>query len=362
MSLNEEKILSGKFIFVSYSHKDADAVREDMTALLNRGVRVWYDHNMRIGDNWQEIAERVITHENCVGVLFYNSPNAFASLAVQKEQRLANERCESDGIKIWSVHLGGADTFSIVREVMKTVTDPEYMNAMLLQNKMFGDQILRIMRDGSAADRIYNEIAEPYHLVDSEDNFMDDAQRSNIASKGEEIITFGKYISTEYYGPERPTDNTDQRFGIGKNLIQLGETSYTTKDLAWKLMYVQDGRAVLLCTSMLDKMTYPDGEAFLADTFIKIAFTDNDPAGTEGVCARYMTLADVEECVKVGKGDSLKLAVEGETKHWWINENGLTDYWKETYSDNFRYERGFPIFVKKGIRPVLEIPVKNLSK
>ena len=74
MSLNEEKILSGNFVFISYSHKDQAAVTEDMEALLGQGVRVWFDVNMRLGDNWAQIAEQTILHKNCVGAIFYYRP------------------------------------------------------------------------------------------------------------------------------------------------------------------------------------------------------------------------------------------------------------------------------------------------
>ncbi len=366
MSLNEEKILSGKFIFISYSHKDGDAVREDMTALLELGVRVWYDHNMRLGDNWQQIAERVITHENCVGVLFYNSPNSFISDAVQKEQRLTHERCERDGIKTWSVHLNGAPTADICIKALGMMADVhKYFNeAMPLQQKMFGEQILCIMREDSASTvkRIYDEIAEPYHLVDNEDSFLDEAQRNNIASKSDDTITLGKYVSAEYFGPERPASAKDQRFGIGRNLIQLGGVRYMTKDLQWKLMYVKDGTAVLLCTVILDKMTFDEGALFLSETFPIVAFIESDFASVEGMRVRYMTAEDAERCSDAKKTSALKLSVVPDHKHWWIDAAGLTEHWKKTYSDDFRYDRGFSVLVKKGIRPVLEIPLKSLNK
>ncbi len=105
MSLNEDKILSGKFVFVSYSHKDQSAVKADMSALLDLGVRVWFDENMRLGDNWSQIAKSKITHEKCVGVIFYNSANSFVSSAVQLEQELTMSRVKEGNFRYWSVNI-----------------------------------------------------------------------------------------------------------------------------------------------------------------------------------------------------------------------------------------------------------------
>lgn len=366
MALNEEKILSDKFIFISYSHKDSDAVKEDMTALLARGVRVWYDENMRLGDDWTEIAKRAINHENCIGVLFYNSPSAFISKAVQAEQQLTREKAEKSDFKVWSVHLDGKQTPQICIEACSLLGNyMEYFStAMPLQQLMFSDKVLCILRSESesAVERIYNEIAVPYHLVDNEDNFLDDARKSNSTSKGTDEIVFGKYIASEYYGPEQPIGTDNQRFGSQKNLIQLDGKRYTSKDLRWKLMYVADGKAVLLCTQILSQMPFNVGKSFLESEFSQVAFLGDDLERIGGVAPRYMTAQDAAKCAEAHKDDALKLANPGELTHWWIDADGLTPYWKQTYKDDYNYKKGFSIFIKKGIRPVLEVPTKNFNK
>ena len=216
MALNEEKIKSGKFVFVSYSHKDSEAVREDMETLLERGVRVWFDVNMRLGEDWSEIAKSVIYHENCVGVIFYNSPNSFISSAVQREQEGANERLGDANFHIWSVHLNEKTTVSIWQEVIPLLSNPaEYFGLILpLQQKLFNSDVLCVMRSSSefAVEEIYCKIARSYNLVDDEETFVDSVKNENRSSASEEY-RFGKFISNEYFGPEQASNGDDQRFG-----------------------------------------------------------------------------------------------------------------------------------------------------
>ena len=68
--LNEEEIFAGSFFFVSYSHVDTDVVREDVDALINRGVRLWIDHrnendeNMSLGDDWRDKVTPIETRDS----------------------------------------------------------------------------------------------------------------------------------------------------------------------------------------------------------------------------------------------------------------------------------------------------------
>lgn len=367
MALDEAKILSNKFIFVSYSHVDRDAVREDMSALLARGVRVWYDENMRLGDDWTEIAKRVLMHENCVGALFYNSPSAFISTAVQIEQNYARLRMEKGNFEIWSVHIDSETAEQIfVKACALTTNQKEYIfQVMPVQTQMFTENNIYLLRDNSQStvDYLYDNIAVPYNIVDNEDNFMDNVQRNSISSsRHTEEITLGKYIAVRYIGPEQPNGDENQRFGAQENLAQLDGEVYTMRDLHWRLLYVHDGKAVLLCTQILAQMTFEQGQKLLSDTFSKIAFSSEELKKLGTPVIRYMTSRDVERCFEVHNEDALKLSNKGEFAHWWIDEDGLTASWKQTYSDDFRYKKGFIGFMKKGVRPVIEIPTKSFTQ
>lgn len=364
MVLNEERILSDKFIFISYSHKDSIAVKEDMDALISRGVRVWFDENMRLGDDWTEIAARTISHENCVGVLFYNSANSFVSSAVQKEQALTKERADKTEFKYWSINLESKFSAQIYQEALtKALSESknDYISVMQKQLEMFNDNILCILRSDSASavSRIYEEIAIPYRLADNESNFMDDIKRKNIVSEDTDELIFGKYIDREYIGPEHADGSEDQRFGSANHLIQLNGKRYSSTDLRWKLLYVENGKAILLCTQILSQSSFYDGERFLKNIFPKIAFSAEETKKMGEAIPRFMTLADATKAQNAHQSSSLKLTEEKELVHWWIDEEGLTKYWKQTYSRDFHYAKGFSVFVKKGIRPIIEIPAKN---
>lgn len=335
-----------------------------MTALMARGVRVWYDEHMRLGEKWSDIAKKRINDENCVGVLFYNSPNSFISDAVHEEQIMANERAKNGEFHIWSVHLDEKPTAQICIEAISMHPNVQeyFTKAMPFQQSLFDSRVLCIMRadSQSTVDRIYNEIAEPYHIVDNENNLMDDARKSNRSIGEASEITLGRYISTEYFGPEQPNGSDDQRFGAQKTLILLNRKPYNTKELRWRLLYVKDNRAVLLCNRIIDRMEYAAGLAFLSSTFPTVAFADVE--GAEEIKARYLTDTDARLAKERHNESALALAKRGDQLHWWINEDGLTAHWKKTYSDNFLYEKGFPIFTKKGIRPIIEVPVKLFQK
>ena len=172
-------------------------------------------------------------------------------------------------------------------------------------------------------------------------------------------MNFAFFISNEYFGPEQASNGDDQRFGVQKNLIQLNGKRYFSKEIEWRLMYVNDGYATLICTRILDEMDFESGREFLKNVFCKIAFADSKYA--DQIRARYATHEDVCKATNVQRESSLKLSTGAGLRHWWIDEDGITDYWKQTYSDDFSYQKGFSIFIKKGIRPVIEIPVNALA-
>ena len=369
MALDEEKILAGKFVFISYSHANKTLVEEDVKALLKMGVRAWYDVNMEIGDTWTDVAEEILRHENCAGVIFYNSPNAFISEAVQKEQNLTKKL----GLSYWYINIDGKKTAAIKRQASNMLADrygedsPVFCNYEDVinpeQGKMFSDEILCIYRTDSPStvERIYKEIATVYGMVDNEDTFMDSMSQGSSSCVRESLV-LGRYVGSEYIGPEQANDNNDQRFGDTGNLIQLNGKRYYTKELHWKLMYVdsESGKAVLLCNKILSQSSYQTGKSFLDMVFPSVAFLKDEREKIGFICARYMTLEDLEKCTSVGNVNALKLGEAGKLKHWWIDAQGLTENWKQTFSDDFHYPKGFSSLIKKGIRPVIEISARNI--
>ena len=365
MALNEEKILSAKFVFISYSHLDKAVVWEDVQKLMAKGVRIWYDINMREGEKWTDIANQVLHHKNCAGVIFYNTSNSFKSRAVQIEQ----ETTRRLGLKYWAVHIGGRSTVSIAFDTLKDIeqrygaTDSkftEYMaHIMPEQQKMFPDESLYFSRNSSdeVVQAIYDKVAVPYRLVDNEDNFLADCEKNNLVGASNNAIVLGRYISEEYFGTEQAQSEEDCRFGVADDLIQFEGRRYATKELYWKLLYVEDGRAVLLCDRILSKASFVEGERFLREKFCMLAFSQLDKERFGEIKARFLTNEDVN---KSTDKDALELNEKTMLKHWWINEQGLCREWKQTYSGSIHHKNGFLRLVKKGIRPVIEISASEL--
>ena len=97
--------------------------------------------------------------------------------------------------------------------------------------------------------------------------------------------------------------------------------------------------------------------AFLENDFCHLAFSNNDIERYGEIKARYMNERDVE---KNTNPNALALGFIGKLKHWWIDADGLTINWKQTYSDNICYKNGFSCLIKKGIRPVIEMSAQQL--
>lgn len=77
------------YYFVSYSHRDYKTVLPDILRLEALGVPLWYDREMHIGENWQEVAELYLSKFQCAGIIFYLSENAIASPACNREVEYA---------------------------------------------------------------------------------------------------------------------------------------------------------------------------------------------------------------------------------------------------------------------------------
>ncbi|MDE6075509.1 MAG: leucine-rich repeat protein, partial [Clostridia bacterium] len=104
-TLPEADISAEPFLFISYSHRDANIVISDIAELKKFGVRLWYDRSICSGEIWDKKALSVIDRPNCAGVLVYVSENAVRSESIAKELRSASRRF-TDKSCIVSVHIG----------------------------------------------------------------------------------------------------------------------------------------------------------------------------------------------------------------------------------------------------------------
>ncbi|MBR0081135.1 MAG: TIR domain-containing protein [Clostridia bacterium] len=74
------------YVFISYSHRNSEAVLEIITRLNNR-LRLWYDEGIQAGSDWPMNIQTHMAH--CGAVLFFLSATALASLNCLSEIQTA---------------------------------------------------------------------------------------------------------------------------------------------------------------------------------------------------------------------------------------------------------------------------------
>ena len=70
------------FVFISYSHKDREAVLNIIKSLYESGWRIWYDEGLTIGDQYDETLEEHI--KNCSAVLLFATENSARSQYIKE--------------------------------------------------------------------------------------------------------------------------------------------------------------------------------------------------------------------------------------------------------------------------------------
>ncbi len=144
------------YYFVSYSHKDYKVVLKDILRLEELGVNIWYDKEMHIGENWQEIAQLYISKFQCAGVIFYLTPNSVSSPACNREV----EYVLTHDKKFISINTRiDGESFSGYGMLKNLVSKGMKCDDALLDNfrKAFSDEILYLDIDENVAvkaDRI----------------------------------------------------------------------------------------------------------------------------------------------------------------------------------------------------------------
>ena len=368
--MTEDKVLAGNFVFISYSHADIDAVREDVKALHSRGARIWFDANMRLSDNWKEIAREKLTHPNCKGAIFYNSKAAILSSAVSLERRIVTERMKTDPeFGYWSVNADGKTMQEIYAEAMVSAP-PNFLSTLQYELlPMFNDDILYVSRTPKEnfLEKIFVEICKKRMLVDDTGLLIANLEGTNDISKDTGCYEFGAYVNEKYPIPlhhERP----NERFTVnGSEYISKDNQIYTLRKLQWKILYVEDAVAVLLCNEIVDVSCGGDClSKFLTEVFNEIAFSATERKKLASP-PRLLTLHDIEKAEEKSPNNSHKFPLLLGTQpdpyrsHWWIDAPGLLENWQMTYCNDKPFENGFVISVKKGVRPVIELPINQLQ-
>ncbi len=381
--MREKDVFAGPFCLVSYSHRDAEAVRDDINALINEGARLWIDHrnddeeNMTYGDNWKDKIKTALNHENCVGAFIYISPYSLAGRATQweQEQIFGNERLKTSLISINSENRDGGTT---VKRHYKLATDlcdeddsiePIFINSDYAygirpkQEKWINPKneeiyINRLSSEGCVTE--LKKVAEALGIISTEAKTKGAIYEDAREHDDGKLRTFGicKHMEMSHITPD--TKNLDGRILRGtETYLYVGGKVFSTKPLSWRLLYTrpEDDTNVFIACEVVDDYRGDRLSDFLA-LFKSLAFSKEEGELIGKI--RIPTEADFEKADKCD--ELLRLPNEQRHRSWWIDDAGILPSWKKAYKDNAPYGQGFLLTLKKGVRPVIEISSTNVNK
>lgn len=111
------------YIFISYSHVDKDAIEKSLSALSDLGANFWYDKNLHVGDEWLEEVKKVTSNKNCVGILYFISPDFMISQACMDEIQIGESLTRANkNFKIFSMLIGEEDPENYNDFILKSTT------------------------------------------------------------------------------------------------------------------------------------------------------------------------------------------------------------------------------------------------
>ncbi len=334
----EESIVTEKFLFISYSHEEKAIVRSVANKLINEGVRLWYDADLHNGDNWIEIAERMITHENCIGTIFFNSLNSYISNPVAEERRLSlhkKKEWEKSGktFHTFVVNIGKPSTMRLIKQTLDSLPD----NDNIIRQALTTEQLACIL--GLFDDsRIYS-------YIDADDSesffapFLDDLIR-----RAPEAVNKATVVLEEM---EKLSGNAGISFKLGKYFVN-GETSA----LEWQYVNTDGDCGIFLLKQVLDDRLGVGIIDWLNGEFKAKAFTAEEALNING----SIRLLSAEETENVNP----KLM---QCDHaWWLsNINGALQM--VVREDGTIYTKGsINTRIKRGVRPVITVDMKTAKE
>ncbi len=370
----KENVIKNDFLFVSYKHDNVDTtVTDTIEYLLDAGIRLWYDADLGTGNNWAKIAESLIKHENCRGVLFFNSADSFLSEPVYRERTFTLEKIETcqrrkdKPFVLFPVHIGKPSTMLLLRDVFASLpTDDKVIE------QKFPFRFLKSITDLFISDTLYC-YADPDNAEEYKQRLVDDIKKALPAvvdpqalSAKEIAKTFGESSSTVSIGicKGKIAANVPEYLRVKEGRIEhLGATylvsegeAYQTQRISWRPVYCTDDEYVLLSENIVDTRNGgEDLKGWLRDRFAAVAFSKDEREAILEI--RLLTEADVA----MSKDPEL-LIFSGCDSHWWLDARGAGALQKVVKKDGSVYHGGYNFRAKKsGVRPVIRVKKEFIS-
>lgn len=80
-----DSLIDDNFLFVSYSHKNAEIIASILKSLEEKGVNFWFDKDLEVGKRWNESVKEKISNPKCVGSILFVSDEWASSDACAEE-------------------------------------------------------------------------------------------------------------------------------------------------------------------------------------------------------------------------------------------------------------------------------------
>lgn len=334
----EETIVTDKFLFISYSHEEKGMVRNSVNWLIGEGVRLWYDADLHNGDNWIDIAKRMITHENCIGTIFFNSLNSYISDPVAEERRLSLEKKEQwqkEGktYHTFVVNMGKPSTLRLVKQIFDSLPD----NDSIIRHAITSEQLCVILQ-------LFNDSCI-YSYMDPDEKeaflqpFLDD-----LIKRAPEVVNKTAIALEEM---EKLSKNAGISFKMGRYKVGTEEIA-----LEWQFLSYNESDGIFLLKPILEERLGFGLQEWLNGEFRSAAFTSEEREKIKG-SIRLLSEKETE-------GISTKLM---QTEHaWWLSDvNGALQL--VVREDGSVYKKGsINTRVQRGVRPVIVIDMNTAKE
>lgn len=376
----ENEVIKSDFLFISYKHENKDVVSKTVDWLISSGVRLWYDKDLKPGDEWDKRVENLIKHDNCKGAIFFNSCLSYLSDAVSKERKLVLDKKkeyekENKSFLVLPVNIDKPSTLQLIKEVFSQLPDseseiskdfPEENIKVILE--LFKGNIIRCTVDNDNPDdflhQIYNAISGSIPGVIDKTKLkleqIGDAF-STKKSHGLSCVEFGvwkdKIVNAATFPNFILSKCREGKFEYNdSSYIASSDKIYSVKPISWICLYSEDETVTMISEKFVD---VGRGGAELCN-WLENFFTHNAfTAEEQSALKEKVSLLTREDIEKIDKQALICNDSEYNEKNWWINAyNGNLQ--KVIRENGDIYENGYRTNTNRAIRPVVKICIESL--
>lgn len=367
----KQELVGNDFLFISYKHDDKNGTVDDILAYLyEQGVQFWYDADLAVGDKWTEIAEELIQHENCVGVIFFNSVESFTSSPVNTERSLALKKQEKwrkagKTFHIFPVNMGQPSVLELIRAVFENIPNTadlkrdfkvEYIRNI---TSLFDSDIIYCYTDPNNKEGYLQSILDMINknlpkVINKSVRQMKQIEKQ-LSSGGNQSFSFGvcRDKPSDAVPPALLGKDGPVHLRSGSYIVQGGR-AFTVKKIVWRLLYCKDEQYVLAAENVIAlRNGGRDIKEQLMESFVPYAFTEEEQKKLQEV-----RLLNGEDLKHIQSPDKLAFAPETENPegHWWIDVMAQGALQKVVKKDGKVFDAGYNMRTKKsGIRPVIVV-------